>query len=115
MSGYGPPRPNVPEIDVDELEGQRAAGKPLIDVREPWEYEAGHVRGAVLIPLGQVVQRVQEVPRDQTVYVICQSGSRSAKATQWYRQQGIDAVNVAGGTKAWVDAGNDVTAGPLAE
>jgi rhodanese-related sulfurtransferase len=46
-----------------------------------------------------------EVPRNGTVYVICARGSRSAKAAQHYRSQGIDAVNVAGGMLAWIDAG----------
>ena len=108
---YWPPS-NLPEIGVDELGEAQAAGAPVIDVREPEEYEAVHVPGAVLVPLGQVVERVQEVPRDGPVYVICASGNRSAKATQWYRSQGIDARNVAGGTKAWVESGKPVASGP---
>jgi rhodanese-related sulfurtransferase len=104
--------PNVPEVTVDELESVRAGNRPpLIDVREPDEYEAVHVPGAVLIPLGEVVGRVDEVPRDGPVYVICASGGRSAKATEWYRAQGIDARNVAGGTKAWVESGKPAARG----
>ena len=61
--------------------------------------------GAHLIPLGEVVERIDEVPTGQTVYVICARGARSAKAVGHYRAQGIDAVNVAGGTLAWIDAG----------
>ncbi len=110
--GYGPPRPHVPEVDVDALEQARAGGAPLIDVREPDEYEAGHVPGARLIPLGQVVQRGGEAPRGERVYVICGSGGRSARATQWYRSQGVDAVNVDGGTAAWAQAGKPLVEGP---
>jgi len=96
---------DVPEIDVDELATRRADGAPLIDVRGPDEYAKVRVPGAHLIPLGEVVERVDEVPTDRTVYVICARGPRSAKAVEHYRSQGIDAVNVAGGTVAWIDAG----------
>lgn len=99
---------DVPEIDVAGLAEARAAGAPLIDVREPDEYAEAHAPGAVLIPLGQLPDRVAEVPADGTVYVICRSGGRSAKAVAHLRQQGIDAVNVAGGTLAWIEAGHPV-------
>jgi rhodanese-related sulfurtransferase len=95
----------VPEIDVTELAARRAEGAVLIDVRTPREYEDARVPGAVLIPLGEVVERIEEVPTDGTVYVICARGPRSAKAVEHFRAQGIDAVNVAGGTVAWIDAG----------
>ena len=58
-----------------------------------------------LIPLGEIVERIDEVPTDGTVYVICGTGPRSAKAVEHYRSLGIDAVNVAGGTRAWIDVG----------
>ena len=63
--------PPVPAIDVSQLR-QRLAGEPapfLLDVREPWEYRQGHVPGAQLIPLGELEQRVNEVPRDRPVLV----------------------------------------------
>jgi rhodanese-related sulfurtransferase len=107
---YWPPA-NVPEVQVDQLAAARDRGAPVVDVREPEEYEAGHVPGAVLIPLGQVVARVEEIPRDGPVYVICQTGGRSTKATQWLRSQGVDARNVAGGTKAWVESGKPTATG----
>jgi rhodanese-related sulfurtransferase len=110
MRQFGSP-PGVPEITVDQLETALAGGAPVVDVREPDEYEAGHVPGARLIPLGDVVARVGEVPRDRPVYVICQSGQRSGRAAQWYRSQGIDARNVAGGTGAWVMRGKAVVEG----
>lgn len=101
----------VPEIDVDELAEKRKAGAPLIDVREPDEYAEAHVPGATLIPLGTVTERVDEVPSEGTVYVICAKGGRSLRAAEFYRAQGIDAVNVAGGTTAWVDAGHPFDTG----
>jgi len=96
---------DVPEIDVQGVAREQAAGAPVIDVREAQEYAAGHVPGARLIPLGEVADRLDEVPTDRTVYVVCRSGGRSARAVQHYRQHGIDAVNVAGGTLAWIEAG----------
>jgi rhodanese-related sulfurtransferase len=102
---------DVPEIDIAELARLRAEGAPVIDVREPDEYTAAHVPGATLIPLATVPDHVDQVPADGTVYVICAKGSRSLTAAEFYRAQGIDAVNVAGGTTAWVDAGRPVSTG----
>ncbi len=102
---------SVPEIDVETLAGLQTAGAVIIDVREVDEYEDGHVAGAVLIPLGEVTERVDEVPTDGRVYVICKSGGRSARATEWLITQGLDATNVAGGTLAWIDAGRSVVLG----
>lgn len=102
---------DVPEIDIAELARLRAEGAPVIDVREPDEYTAAHVPGATLIPLATVPDHVDQVPADGTVYVICAKGARSLTAAEFYRAQGIDAVNVAGGTTAWVDAGRPVSTG----
>jgi rhodanese-related sulfurtransferase len=96
---------DIPQIDVTELAARRADGLPLIDVREEDEYLMARVAGAVLIPLGEVVERIDEVPVDGPVYVICARGGRSGKAVAHFRSLGIDAVNVAGGIVAWIDAG----------
>ncbi len=102
---------DVPEIDVAELAQRLEAGVIVLDVRNPDEYDATHVPGVVLIPLGELVERVDEVPTAGTLPVICRSGSRSRQAAEWLRGHGIDAVNVAGGTLAWVDAGLPVETG----
>ena len=102
---------DVPEIDTAELARLRADGVPVIDVREPDEYTAAHVPGAVLVPLATVPDNLDQVPTEGTVYVICAKGGRSLKAAEFYRANGIDAVNVAGGTTAWVDAGRPVSTG----
>lgn len=101
----------VPEIDVAELAEARRGGATLIDVREPDEYEQAHVPGARLVPLATVPERLDEVPDAGAVYVICAKGGRSLKAAEFYRSQGIDAINVAGGTSAWIDAGQPVDTG----
>jgi rhodanese-related sulfurtransferase len=103
---------SVPEISVDDLAAKRSAGAPIVDVREPGEWENAHVPGAVLIPLGDLVERVDEVPDTETVYVICATGARSERAAEHLRRVGIDAVNVAGGIKAWAAAGHPVESGP---
>jgi rhodanese-related sulfurtransferase len=95
----------VPEIDVEELEARTAAGAVVFDVREPDEYEDAHVPGAIPMPLATVPDRLSEFPTDQTVYLVCASGGRSRRASEFLRSSGVDAVNVAGGTKAWLAAG----------
>ena len=94
-----------PVIDVQELSARRDAGAAVLDVRNPDEYDEAHVPDVILIPLGELVERVDEVPAGGTLPVICRSGARSLQAAEWLRGQGIDAVNVAGGTLAWIDAG----------
>ncbi len=96
---------DVPEIGVVELAARRDEGAPIIDVRRPAEFEEVRVPGVHLIPLADVPERIDEVPTDGTVYVICATGARSARAVERFRAQGIDAVNIAGGTVAWIDAG----------
>ena len=101
----------VPEIDVDQLAKLHAEGVPIIDVRQPDEYVSGHVPGAVLIPLADVPERVEDFPDDRPVYVICRSGARSARAVEFLLGQGLDATNIAGGTLAWVASGGEVNEG----
>ena len=96
---------DAPEIDVATLAEARDDATALIDVRRPDEFDVARVPGAHLIPLSDLVERIDEVPTDGTVYVICATGARSAKAAAHMRSLGIDAVNVAGGTKAWMEAG----------
>jgi rhodanese-related sulfurtransferase len=102
---------DVPEIDIDELARLRDGGVVLVDVRRPDEFEQVHVPGATLIPLQDVPERIEEIPSDTRVYLICATGSRSARAAEFLNRQGYDTVNVAGGTKAWLEAGLPVEHG----
>lgn len=104
--------PEVPEVDIEELAALRESGIGLVDVRNPDEWEAGRVPGAFLIPMSEVPERLDEFVKGETVYVICGSGPRSSKVVGFLRQQGYDAVNVAGGTKAWREAGYPLDHGP---
>jgi rhodanese-related sulfurtransferase len=103
---------DIPAIDVDELASLREGGVPVIDVREDDEYAEARVPGALHIPLREVPDRIAEVPTTGTVYVICASGGRSARAVEHYRSLGLDAVNVVGGTIGWIDAGFPTDHGP---
>lgn len=102
---------SLPHIDVDELARVHAEGAHVIDVRQLDEYLGGHVPGALHIPLDQLGARWEELPTGAELLVICQSGGRSAAAVRALIEAGMTAVNVAGGTKAWIDAGNPVVTG----
>lgn len=99
----------VPEISVDELAALE--GYRLVDVREEHEYDEARVPGAELLPLATVPDHLDRFETGETVYVICRSGARSRKAAEFLRGHGIDAVNVAGGTLAWLDSGRTYDAG----
>jgi rhodanese-related sulfurtransferase len=102
---------DVPEIDIEALRVRVDAGAVVVDVREHHEYHEGHVPGALHIPLATVPDRLGELPTDSDVLVVCAVGGRSARAVAHLRADGIDAVNVAGGTGAWIEAGLPVVTG----
>ena len=100
----------TPEIDIEEFAAVRGSGL-LVDVREPDEYVAGHVPGAVLIPIGQLANRMRELDKSSPVFVICASGNRSSAMTDLLRAAGFDAASVAGGTGAWARSGRPLEGG----
>ncbi len=100
------------EVSLDQFAQAQASGATVIDVREPMEYRAGHVPGATLMPLASMPDKLDAVPRDEPVYVICATGNRSQQGSAFLRQAGIEAYSVAGGTNGWSTAGREVVAGP---
>ena len=98
----------VVEVSVEELRDALALGATLIDVRETHEYEAAHVAEAVLIPLATVPDRIDAFRGPSPAYVICRSGVRSLRACEYLAQQGIEAINVAGGMLAWIELGQPI-------
>jgi len=99
------------EIDQKTFAAAHRAGAVVIDVREPFEYAAGHVSGAELLPLGRLPHGVDAMPRGGPVYVICATGNRSLGAADSLARAGVDAWSVAGGTRAWVTEGRPVVRG----
>ncbi len=104
-------------VDVQQAAALQSSGALLIDVRESDEYAQGHAPGSVLIPLGQLQQRLPELEgyKNKPVVLICHSGSRSAKAVKQLQQAGFStASNIEGGMVAWKKAGLPVVSGPAA-
>lgn len=97
------------DASIDDLQAVLPAAK-LLDVRSPGEYERGHVAGARLLPVGDLPGRLDELEawRGEEIWVICQSGGRSARAGKLLESRGFKVVNVQGGTGAWIAAGKPV-------
>jgi rhodanese-related sulfurtransferase len=101
----------IEEVSVDELEERLVEGARLIDVRQPYEFDEMRVAGAVLVPLATVPDNVDAFRGEGPVYVICKTGARSARACEFLAAQGVEAVNVAGGTLAWIRSGREYVSG----
>lgn len=99
----------TPTTTVDQIPNPLPPGFPVLDVREPVEWEHGRIDGAVHIPLGELAERISEVPEGQ-VLVVCKMGGRSAQATDYLVQNGHDAVNLDGGMLEWAAAGRPMVA-----
>jgi phage shock protein E len=95
------------KIDVTETKRRLDSGASiLIDVRESEEWRDGHIPGSVHIPLGQLDERLSEIPRERDILLFCRSGNRSGRATAALRSIGFTRVtNVEGGILAWTEQG----------
>jgi rhodanese-related sulfurtransferase len=94
--------PRVPNVSVDAVPAEAF----LLDVREDDEWAAGHAPGAYHVPMMQIPGRIDEVPNDRDVVVICRVGSRSAQVVAFLQANGRgQAVNLDGGMQDWVAAG----------
>ena len=100
-----------PEVDLATFATAHREGATLLDVRNPDEYVTAHVPGAVLIPLGELAQRQEEIPEGDPLYVICAAGGRSLTAAKALVDAGYRAVSVAGGTNGWIEQGGEVVTG----
>jgi rhodanese-related sulfurtransferase len=92
------------EITVSELKRRRDAGEPLVllDVREPDEIETAALDGATYIPMREIPSRLEELPRDTPIAVMCHGGTRSGRVVDFLAANGYDnALNVEGGIDAW--------------
>jgi rhodanese-related sulfurtransferase len=95
---------SVPTVSITGVPDPLPEGLAVLDVREQDEWDAGHVEGAVHVPLGELPTRLGEVPEGQTL-VVCKVGGRSGRAVMWLAQQGYDVVNLDGGMLDWAAAG----------
>jgi hydroxyacylglutathione hydrolase len=97
----------VPDLVVSDAPGWLEQTRALVvDVREPAEYVDGHVPGAFSIPQADLASRIEELPRDRDLLVVCEGGTRSARAARFLKQAGFERVtNLVGGTSAWRQAG----------
>jgi rhodanese-related sulfurtransferase len=93
------------EITPEEVKAKLDQGEEftLLDVREPWEFEAAHMVGAKLVPMGDIPSRAhQELDPEDSIVVVCHHGVRSMNVTAWLRQQGFEkAQSMRGGIDAW--------------
>ncbi len=96
---------SIASITVQEAWERMKAPKTtamMIDVCETWEFGQGHARGAWNIPLSQLGQRLNEIPADRDILLICRSGNRSLQAAKILQQQSWErVVNVSGGMSSW--------------
>ena len=90
------------ELTAPEAKTLLERGEAIaLDVREAYEWAQGHIAGALHVPLGELGQRLHEVPRDRRIVAVCRSGNRSAAVVQALGQAGYDILNLGGGLIAW--------------
>jgi rhodanese-related sulfurtransferase len=108
----------IAAIDPDELARRLQAGElgphQVVDVREDDEYISGHVPGARHIVMAAIPQHLDALKAIESLTVICHSGGRSQRVCQWLSGQGVDAVNVMGGTAGWAALQYPLETGPAA-
>jgi rhodanese-related sulfurtransferase len=93
----------IKNVDVNDLRAEvEAKTINLVDVREADEYAAGHLPGAINLPLSELVARYDELDKDKAYHIICQMGGRSDQACAFLDSEDYDVINLAGGTSAWV-------------
>ena len=94
------------ELSPEQLRDALDSGEiVLVDVREPYEWDAGRIPGAVHIELERLASRAEEIPRDRKVVFNCRLGVRSAMAMQAFRASGWDAYHMGGGIQRWLSEG----------
>lgn len=101
------------EVSVDQAYQLQSTGAFMLDVREPDEWNSGHISGATLIPLGQLPDRLNELPVDQKIVVVCRSGNRSATGRDVLLKAGFTQVtSMAGGMNEWAAKNYEIVTGP---
>ena len=97
--------PGIPALTVDQVPNPLPDSVTVLDVREPVEWQHGHVEASLHVPMMELPQRLDDLPRDRQLLVVCTVGGRSARAVQFLQQQGFDATNLDGGLLEWQSSG----------
>ncbi len=92
---------DTPEISVQEAQKRVENGALLLDVREQAEYDEERISGSQLLPLSELMARAGELPQGREIIAQCRSGKRSAQATDFLREQGLEVTNMEGGILRW--------------
>jgi rhodanese-related sulfurtransferase len=112
VGGVSPTPGMAATISVADAAVLRDDGAVIIDVREPDEWAAGHIPGAILIPLGELPSRIGDVPPNRPIVVVCRSGNRSAQGRDILIGAGFPAVtSLDGGMNDWAAAGLPIETG----
>ena len=103
----------IPAVDVKATSEMKERDDVcVVDVREQWEYDVGHIPGVLHLPMSQIANRVGEIPSDKTLIIACKSGQRSGRVTSWLKHNGYEEVyNMQGGILAWDRASYAVETG----
>ena len=98
---FGSRLPSISALEVSEkLKNDK--GTLILDVRQPEEYSQGHIAGSKLIPLSELVGRLNELPKDREVVCVCATGSRSRSATKLLLSHEYHAFDMTGGMFIWL-------------
>ena len=101
------------EISVAQAHDKYNQDTFFLDVREPEEWNEYHIEGATLIPLGELASRVDDLPRDKEIVVVCRSGNRSQAGRDILKDAGFTQVtSMAGGVSQWQASGYPIVTGP---
>lgn len=92
-------KPSFSSMDINKVD--TLENPFLLDVREPDETAEGIIEGAHLIPLGQLPDQLERLPKDEVIYIICRSGNRSRRACAFLSDRGFRCVNMTGGMKSY--------------
>lgn len=92
-------KPSFSSMDINKVD--TLENPFLLDVREPDETAEGIIEGAHLIPLGQLPDQLERLPKDEVIYIICRSGNRSRRACAFLSDRGLQCVNMTGGMKSY--------------
>lgn len=102
----------IPQLQPEEAANRLDQGAVLVDVREPEEHAQARVPGALFIPLRQIPQRLDELPRDTPLILMCAAGMRSQQAASYLANQGFEVANLMHGINGWYRTGHTVDTSP---